>query len=53
MRDDKKNLFIIDFGLSYFYDQSNIGKSRGFIGTPRYASLAAHKGKYQNSEDDI
>ena len=32
-----------------------MGKSRkrGFVGTPRYASVAAHKGTIQGPKDDI
>ena len=42
MKDSNENLFIIDFGLSYLRETSNEGKTKGFIGTPRYACLAAH-----------
>lgn len=54
MRNSFGNLIIIDFGLASFYKSTmNKQKKRGFIGTPRYASLASHKGNYQTPKDDI
>ena len=58
MRNNLGNLVIIDFGLSNLKKESdNIGdlkrKKRGFIGTPRYASIAAHNGQIQTPKDDI
>lgn len=50
MRNAQGSLCIIDFGLSAVYNSSlseNIqkeNKKRGFVGTPRYASIAAHNG---------
>ena len=44
MKDDKGNFVLIDFGLSCILTQNQKNKRRGFIGTPRYASLAAHHG---------
>lgn len=54
MRNSSGNLFIIDYGLSAIYTnvQKN-NKKRGFVGTPRYANLAAHKGAVQYPKDDI
>ena len=52
MRDESGNLFIIDFGLSCPINYKDY-KKRGFIGTPRYASLSAHKGKAQTGKDDV
>ena len=58
MRNNLGALVIIDFGLSNLKkDNENIGdvkgKKRGFIGTPRYASIAAHHGQIQMPKDDI
>ena len=54
MRDEHQNLYIIDYGLSFLQIvPKGKEKKRGFIGTPRYASLAAHKGLPQRSKDDI
>lgn len=54
MRDEHGSLYIIDYGLSFLQAPAKgKEKKRGFIGTPRYASLAAHKGLVQKSKDDI
>lgn len=54
MRKKDGSLVIIDFGLSSFLsEEKNQYKKRGFIGTPRYASCAAHKGECQKPKDDI
>ena len=58
MKNAKGNLVIIDFGLSHVVSlnkeqESYKTKKRGFIGTPRYASIAAHQGIYQTPKDDI
>lgn len=57
MRNNLGALVIIDFGLSNLKkDTDNIdvkGKKRGFIGTPRYAPIAAHHGQIQMPKDDI
>ena len=54
MKDSKGNLYIIDFGLSTMkVVGKECNKKRGFIGTPRYASLTAHKGKFQTPRDDL
>lgn len=54
MRKKDGSLVIIDFGLSLFLSEpKNQNKKRGFVGTPRYASCAAHKGECQKPKDDI
>lgn len=53
MKDDNGNYVLIDFGLSSIVSQNQKQKRRGFIGTPRYASLAAHNGECQTGKDDI
>lgn len=57
MRNGKGGLVIIDFGLSTILPPNCSSivkqKKRGFIGTPRYASISAHKGLIQTPKDDI
>jgi serine/threonine protein kinase len=58
MRNGKGQLYIIDFGLSMLRlaennPSTNNNKKQGFVGTPRYASLAAHNGFIQQPKDDI
>ena len=57
MRNSKGSLLIIDYGLSSFYQpySGSISKQkkRGFVGTPRYASIAAHQGLVQTPKDDV
>lgn len=52
MRDFNGRLMIIDYGLSHIKSKYKETVS-GFIGTPRYASIAAHKNFAQNKKDDI
>lgn len=58
MKNRKGNLIIIDFGLSTILPLNYTSiisrqKKRGFVGTPRYASIAAHQGQVQTPKDDI
>lgn len=54
MRNANGNLVIIDFGLaSFIQNDFTKQKKRGFVGTPRYASLASHRGVCQTPKDDI
>ena len=62
MRNQLGGLVLIDFGLASVYQlpqNRNLGlniiknKKRGFVGTPRYASLASHNGCPQLPKDDI
>lgn len=52
-------VYLIDFGISKIYldleteNHISFSKGRKFIGTRRYASLAAHKGKEQSRKDDL
>ncbi len=54
MKSKSNKLFIIDFGLgksiSAFH---NCNSLKGFIGTPRYASIRAHNMLEQNKKDDL
>jgi serine/threonine protein kinase len=49
----------IDFGISKKIKELLSGldtygrKTKGFIGTPRYASIQAHKGREQSKKDDL
>lgn len=47
-----KNIYLIDYGLSYNYKEVNSGKSRR-IGTVRYMSINAHEKGIQTPLDDI
>lgn len=55
MKNKEGNLFIIDFGLSKQVPLRNkIRPSlKGFIGTPRYASVQAHNMLEQGKRDDL
>lgn len=58
MKNNAGALVLIDFGLSSLRKESDNNadlraKKRGFIGTPRYASIAAHNGQIQTPKDDI
>lgn len=56
MRTAEGSFVIIDFGLSTIFSfekEDSEKKKRGFVGTPRYASLAAHMGVPQRPKDDI
>ena len=51
-------MYIIDFGISKIYTDSKrkhiaFKKNKPFIGTTRYASLAAHKGYELGRKDDL
>ncbi len=54
MKSKSNKLFIIDFGLgksiSAFHNYNSL---KGFIGTPRYASIRAHNMLEQNKKDDL
>lgn len=56
--DDANKLYCIDFGLSKRYITKNnehisFSNTRKFVGTARYASIAAHKQKEQSRKDDL
>ena len=61
MRSVEGNLVFIDFGLSLIVSNKNSPSQmiikqkprRGFIGTPRYASISAHQGIEQTPKDDL
>jgi serine/threonine protein kinase len=53
-----KGLYLIDFGLSKYLRDSNghhiePNNHKNLTGTPRYASIANHKGKDQGRRDDL
>ncbi|KAM3134807.1 hypothetical protein pb186bvf_013132 [Paramecium bursaria] len=55
---EASKLYIVDFGISKFYrdDQENhisFKQNQPFIGTTRYASVAAHKGESIGRRDDL
>lgn len=55
---DPRKLFCIDFGISGRYLKRNgehvdFSNNRKFCGTPRYASIAAHKNQEQSRKDDL
>jgi serine/threonine protein kinase len=56
--DNEDDLYCIDFGLAKRYVDSTgnhipFSKSRRFVGTARYASLAAHEGLELSRRDDL
>ena len=57
MGDDVSSLFIIDFGIGKFYRTNgpipNQKANKNFIGTTRYASIAAHEGNHITRKDDL
>lgn len=57
MFDENEKVFLIDFGISGIYNGKTTcsRKAHGseFIGTPRYASLAAHDGEVIRFKDDL
>ncbi|CAD8188976.1 unnamed protein product [Paramecium pentaurelia] len=51
---DTDKIYLIDFGISRNINQiTNKKKKISFIGTSRYASLAAHQGIEQTAKDDL
>ena len=55
---DKNNLvYIVDFGISKFFLKKNkhihFKKNKSFVGTTRYASIAAHNGYELGRKDDL
>lgn len=66
-RDNESNiLYLVDFGISKFYRDSKgahmynilryfrvFKENKPFIGTTRYASIAAHKGQELSRKDDL
>lgn len=54
MRSQEGKLYIIDFGLARVLSESKSSYClRGFIGTPRYASVRAHNMFEQSKKDDL
>lgn len=54
MRSEAGQLFLVDFGLArQIFDSSRGYAIRGFIGTPRYASVRAHNLFEQSKKDDL
>ena len=54
MRGKGGKLYLVDFGLARLAASQGQGVSiRGFIGTPRYASIQAHQMMTQSKKDDL
>ena len=54
MRSESGHLYLVDFGLArQIFDSSRGCAIRGFIGTPRYASVRAHNLFEQSKKDDL
>ena len=52
--DGKIQYTLIDFGISYsLKSEKEFKEIKGFIGTPRYASIAAHNNQWQTKKDDL
>lgn len=57
--DDKKTVYIIDFGLTKRYKDLKTGQhiaikgGKSLVGTARYASIASHEGYEQCRRDDL
>ncbi|CAD8139422.1 unnamed protein product [Paramecium octaurelia] len=54
----QKQIYIVDYGISKLYRDNNLKhvpfkESRSFVGTTRYASIAAHKGQELGRKDDL
>ncbi|CAK56905.1 unnamed protein product (macronuclear) [Paramecium tetraurelia] len=53
-KSDSEKIYLIDYGISRNLNQKpNRKKKISFIGTSRYASLAAHQGIEQSAKDDL
>ena len=54
---NSKYLYLIDFGLSKFFDKNNFNdiltNKKKLTGTPRYASINAQRGFEQSMRDDL
>ena len=51
-------LYLVDYGMSKFYrddsgNHKDFSRKRSFIGTSRYASIAAHIGDELSRKDDL
>ncbi|CAD8047390.1 unnamed protein product [Paramecium primaurelia] len=58
MLDDQNAIYLIDFGISKIFQRKNGGlipfkEKVPFVGTARYASIAAHKGQELSRKDDV
>lgn len=59
MLNSKGEYIFIDLGISKKLNPHTVNhetqarRGKGFIGTPRYASVAAHKGLEQSKKDDL
>ncbi|CAD8045643.1 unnamed protein product [Paramecium sonneborni] len=58
MLDENNSVYLIDFGISKIFQRKNgslipYKEKVPFVGTARYASIAAHKGQELSRKDDI
>ena len=56
--ENKNKVYIIDFGLSKYYKNSNgehipLISGKKLCGTARYASISTHEGNEQSRRDDL
>ena len=55
--EDSNTLYLVDFGISKIFKEGNkhisFKDKKPFIGTTRYASVAAHKGHETSRKDDL
>lgn len=54
--EDSREIYLIDFGISKIVDDLKdltYKENKSFVGTARYASVAAHKGCEMNGKDDL
>lgn len=50
---DKEKIFLVDFGVSFKYQQVEYAENCGFVGTCNYCSVNTHRGVQQSRRDDL
>ena len=55
MQGDDGKFYLIDYGISKILPKNGIKSAdrKGFVGTPRYASISAHLGIDQGPKNDL